>query len=1186
MATEVAQAYVQIIPSAQGIKGDLTNLLGGPLEEMGESGGKLLSGGLTGGLSSMLAGGAVSAVAAKVGKEIGEWMADAVQVGMAFDQSMSQVAATMGTTVDEIGELRDFAQEMGATTVFSAQQSADALNYMALAGYDAETAMAMLPTVLNLAAAGNMDLARASDMVTDSQSALGLSIEETETLVDQMAATASNSNTSVSQLGDAMLTVGGTAKDLKGGTQELTEVLGLLADNGIKGAEGGTHLRNMLLSLAAPTDKAQQVLDKLGVSLYDDLDNMKSLAEFFPELNAALDGLDSPKARTAAMAELFNARDMAAANALLSTSTERWEQLGDAIGDSAGAAERMAETQLDNLAGDITKMQSAAEGAKIAFSDLVEPVAREGVQILTDELSELTDIFKDLNQQAEEGHGLIIALRDDLSTSLTIFGESAELLLNLGNAFANLSQGEGGAGFSPLMALIPGLGSAALTGPLREGIAALLTAANDAFKGSEPEPEGVLSVDYWEKYAAGVESASSRAVAAAETEQEAMEDASGGSDEVTNSLREVASAAIDARTAGGDLRESYEALRKAMDGIEEGGDGEVRALAENAIWKLNLAATNQELAGSYPNLAARLGDFGVSLTQTSAWLIENGISAESWGQSVTSATSGVINSFAQLDTSLDMSLETMAANMRSNIDAYVSWEQNIDTLMQEAVKSGDSAKIAFVQHMQGMGIGAADQVAAMAEDAKGSLDTFGPMMAEAMDAGMYEVYQSVETGKGQVTEAAGGMLDGVAESLEGVDLATPTQTAMDGMIGVIEGTDLSGAVAQAAESIPAGFAGVDLSGAALQLVLGAENVLLAGSARFQAAGSAGGDAFGAGIASGDVSGPSLQLLLSAVRIWTAGRGRFNAVGLSAAAAIASGIYAGVGLVTAAASSIMWSAQSAARISGWDSVGAQVAAQIAGGITANSDLISSAVNSIVSNTGGGGGGGSAATVRLSGSETGKSLAQGVVQGIRGTESSVRAAMAESAGAASTAASEFGDAGTKAGSSLASGVLSSSPTVSGAAGSVTSQARAAAEGVSFEPVGYNISQGIASGISAGTSAVTAAVRNVISSALQEAQTAAQISSPSRLFRREVGQMIPAGMALGIRDGEAEVRSSMGQLSSALALDRPGGGIAGRSAGTVNQYVTMNIYGQQGQDVRELARIVEADLARKLDTRRAGL
>lgn len=152
-----------------------------------------------------------------------------VQTGMTFDSSMSQVAATMGLTMDQMNEqvgtaqtafgeftgtLGEFAQYMGSNTAFSASQAADALNYMALAGYDAQTSMDMLPNVLNLAAAGGMELATASDMVTDASSALGLSLEETSELVDMMAMASSKSNTSVSQLGNAILTVGGTAKTL------------------------------------------------------------------------------------------------------------------------------------------------------------------------------------------------------------------------------------------------------------------------------------------------------------------------------------------------------------------------------------------------------------------------------------------------------------------------------------------------------------------------------------------------------------------------------------------------------------------------------------------------------------------------------------------------------------------------------------------------------------------------------------------------------------------------------------------------------------------------------------------------------------------------------------------------------------------------------------------------------------
>ena len=218
------------------------------------------------------------------------FLKESVSAGADFDKSMSQVAATMGKSVAEVSELRDFAREMGNSTAFSATESADALNYMALAGYDAETSMAMLPNVLNLASAGGISLANASDMVTDSQSALGLSLDETAELVDKMAAASANSNTSVAQLGEAILTVGGTAKKLKGGTTELGVILGILADNGIKGAQGGTALRNILNSLISPTAEASEMLDSMGISLYDEAGNMRSLNDVFIELR---DGMNS-----------------------------------------------------------------------------------------------------------------------------------------------------------------------------------------------------------------------------------------------------------------------------------------------------------------------------------------------------------------------------------------------------------------------------------------------------------------------------------------------------------------------------------------------------------------------------------------------------------------------------------------------------------------------------------------------------------------------------------------------------------------------------------------------------------------------------------------------------------------------------------------------------------------------------
>lgn len=323
--------------------------------------------------------------------------ASSVKTGAEFDKSMSQVAATMGTTTDEISNLREFALQMGSTTAFSATQAADALNYMALAGYDANKSMEMLPNVLNLAAAGNIDLARASDMVTDAQSALGLTMDDTTTMVDQMAKTSSKSNTSVEQLGEAILTIGATARSVSGGTAELNTVLGILADNGIKGAEGGTHLRNAILSLQTPTKDGEAALAKLNMTyedMYDSAGNLRSMPEIFQQMSTAMDGM-TQQSKDAIISGIFNKTDLAAVNALLGTTGERWEELETAIGDANGAAEQMAATQLDNLAGDVTLFKSALEGAKIAVSDQLTPSLREMVQYGTDAITTLSTAFKE-----------------------------------------------------------------------------------------------------------------------------------------------------------------------------------------------------------------------------------------------------------------------------------------------------------------------------------------------------------------------------------------------------------------------------------------------------------------------------------------------------------------------------------------------------------------------------------------------------------------------------------------------------------------------------------------------------------------------------------------------------------------------------------------------------------------------
>lgn len=387
---------------------------------------RLDASGFNKGLSAMsvAAGNLISGLTQAATGKLTELAKTSVGIGMSFQSSMSQVAATMGVGVDQIQSLTDKAKEMGSTTAFTATQAADALNYLALAGYDANKAAEVLPSVLNLAAAGGMDLAYASDLVTDAMASLNLEAnkQNVDEFGNKLAKAASRANANVSQLGEAILTVGGTAANLKGGTTELTTALGLLANVGIKGAEGGTHLRNIILSLQSPTDDATKLMEQLGLQVYDAQGNMRGLDDILTDLSGSLAGLTQGQ-KDSVINALFNKTDLAAVNGLLAAQGEQWESLaqqidaaGEAAGDS-GAMAQMAETQLDNLQGSVTIMQSALEGLQLGIYDYLEPSLNEAAKWGSECFSTLTKALSEGGPEAMlQAAGQIIS---DLAASVT-----------------------------------------------------------------------------------------------------------------------------------------------------------------------------------------------------------------------------------------------------------------------------------------------------------------------------------------------------------------------------------------------------------------------------------------------------------------------------------------------------------------------------------------------------------------------------------------------------------------------------------------------------------------------------------------------------------------------------------------------------------------------------------------------
>ncbi len=453
----------------------LDKLVGG-LKQAGEIAGKTLVAGLKAAATAMAAIGA-GAVAT------GKWIKDSLNVYADYEDSMKQVQATMGLTGVEGEEafkkLSEAAKEAGASTRFSASESADALNYLALAGYDAEQAIDALPGVLTLAAAGGMDLAKASDLVTDSMAALGLEISDMDSYMDMMARTSQKSNTDVQQLGEGILVAGATMKNAGQELDTLNVMLGVLANRGIKGSEGGTKLRNVIMSLTSPTSAAAKELDSLGISVTDSSGNIREMNEIFEDLDGKLGGL-SESDKMNALSNIFNKQDLAAVNALLSGTGNEMNNLYDELANAEGAALQMSETMESGLAGSVRSLKSAYEGLQITIGEQFSDMAGEVVGDVTSLVRDVTAILNDGFQEGDItaiGERISSFLMDGIKRISEYLPEVIEMVSIMLTELVNV-----------LVALLP-----TLLPPLLEGAIALLTGIIDAIVGNiEPLIEMVV----------------------------------------------------------------------------------------------------------------------------------------------------------------------------------------------------------------------------------------------------------------------------------------------------------------------------------------------------------------------------------------------------------------------------------------------------------------------------------------------------------------------------------------------------------------------------------------------------------------------------------------------------------------------------------------------------------------------
>ena len=390
----------------------------------------------------------------------------AVKTGADFDSAMSKVAAVSGATGSEMDALREKAREMGSKTKFSASEAAEAMNYMAMAGWKTNDMLSGIEGIMNLAAASGEDLASTSDIVTDALTAFGLSASDSGHFADILAAASSNANTSVSMMGETFKYAAPVLGSLGYSAEDSAIAIGLMANAGIKSSQAGTALRSAITNLAKPTDTVASAMEQYGISLTDSSGKMYSLRELMEQLRQKLGGLSEAEQAQAA-ASLFGKEAMSGMLAIINGSPVDFEKLSNAIDTCSdtvdgynGTTEKMAAVMQDNLAGQVTILKSQLEELAISFSDILMPTIRS----IVSRIQELVDKLNQLDPRTKETIAKIALVAAALGPMLVVLGKT---ISSVGTVFSAVSK------LPALFSAVQG-GIGAITGALGVSLGPLL----------------------------------------------------------------------------------------------------------------------------------------------------------------------------------------------------------------------------------------------------------------------------------------------------------------------------------------------------------------------------------------------------------------------------------------------------------------------------------------------------------------------------------------------------------------------------------------------------------------------------------------------------------------------------------------------------------------------------------------
>ena len=1187
-------------------------------------------------------------------KETGKYV---VEVGSEFEAGMSEVAAISGATGQELDSMSVKAKELGASTKFSATEVASAFKYMSLAGWSTQQQLSGIDGVLNLAAASGMELADASDMVTDYLSAFGMQASESAKMADMLAFAQANSNTTAQQLGDAY---GNCAAILHTGGQDIETVTSLLegmANQGLKGSEAGTALGSIMTQITQKMKDGAIQIGDTSVQVADSTGKFRDLTDIITDIDGALGGMESAD-RSAALSATFNKTALSGLNLVLNEGIGKISGYEEALRSSDGAAKNMADTMQDNLKGKLTELSSATEGLGIAAYSAFSGVMQGTVEVATAAVSGLTKIIAPAEQQIDEYYQTVIEGAEQAKQNMSgiaegwsdatenadriaALGQRLEELNNIENK-TNVQKQEMSAIVSELSQSIPELTNAydEENGKLNITNAELESLINNYEKTAIKQAalaatqdlvnqklEAQVQID---KAKAGKDSTEERLklleqerdlineimvaqqngdttrdyqTEAIKLYEQALEDGiitmdefADAQDKISNSKMGNRLSAINGEFyAGGDAAgimsasiselsaksEDYSNAIKEQSKITKDCDEQIQDYTDTAekmygvttddtdATKENTDATKDNTDAQAEN-TEQTEEQAQALADAAQAAFESAQQQRDAAQTVvdayTSAKETIKSSFEDKisisdmfdqseDGGVDLTVETMTANLQSQVDAMQRYQENLQTVV-DAI--GDKVSPEFIKYIEDMGLEGSNtlehMVTTLETQGTGPIEEMAKTWEEAMN--MSDAIASAGAANETAMKQATGELGSTAEEWSSVwnaiEIANSTgisswsanysedlQSQVEEVIHIARECGI-----KIPEGMAEGIASGDISPDEMITKL-STNIQGQMEGLIEVASQSGikiPEEITKGIASGgndavnaynsliqliSKKAPELYNAMSDSNSAGAVAENFAQTGQQAGEAIASGIQSEQNNISNAVSSAMSGSDASADSGAFESLGRNIGDAIAKGISGKKDEIHQAITSAMSADG---------VQTGNGFETlGSQISSGIASGITTRQSAISTAIANVTQKALDTANKmkgsFGTSGSQSATMYASGILSGSGSASAAATRIASGAYAGASAYNgaFGSIGYNMAAGIAAGISGGASLAINAAVNLASRTLAATKGELDIHSPSKKFRKDVGQQIARGTAFGIRDKAALASRQASRMSA---------------------------------------------------------